>query len=83
VVNRSSKKHETYFINDLCTGITYSTMSSKYYDICIKLKEFYDEPTSYIRRTCFSTLLRMFGLTVTILTFIQTVFSLVSVITNH
>ena len=86
VVNRFSNGHATnYFINNLSTGITHSTMSTKYYDICIKLKIFYENPSwpEYIRRTCFSTLLRMAALTVTILTLIQTVCSLISVIPHH
>ncbi|XP_062176258.1 UPF0481 protein At3g47200-like [Alnus glutinosa] len=37
-------KYITNFINNLGTGMINSTMNSKYYDICIKLRKFYEEP---------------------------------------
>jgi hypothetical protein len=36
--------NDATFINNLGTCIVYSTMSTKYYDICIQLKKFYEDP---------------------------------------
>jgi hypothetical protein len=57
-------------------------MSSEYYDICIKLRNFYEEPgwVEYMRRNYFGTALRVVASIVTILTFIQTVGSVISLV---
>jgi hypothetical protein len=36
--------NDATFINSLATSIVNSTMSTKYYDICIQLKKFYEDP---------------------------------------
>jgi hypothetical protein len=36
--------NDATFINNLGTCIVYSTMSTKYYDICIQLKKLYEDP---------------------------------------
>ncbi|XP_062175936.1 UPF0481 protein At3g47200-like [Alnus glutinosa] len=85
LVNGFGNKHVTNFINNLGTGMIYSNMSSKYCDIYIKLKMFYEEPgwLEYMRRNYFGTALRAVASTVTILTLIQTVCSIISVVPHH
>jgi hypothetical protein len=87
LVNGFGNKQVTNFINNLGTCMIYSSMNSKYYDICIKLIMLYEDPShgwvEYMRRNYFGTALRSVASTVTILTLIQTVCSIISVVPHH
>jgi len=80
--NGFGNKNATYFLNNLGTGMSCSTMSSKYYNICIKLRKFKEEPCwlEYMRRHYFGTALRVVASMITILTLIQTVASVISLL---
>jgi hypothetical protein len=51
--------NDATFINNLATSIVYSTISTKYYGICIQLKKFYEDPShgwlASLRRDYFGT----------------------------
>jgi len=80
--NGFGNKNATYFLNNLGTGMSCSTMSSKYYNICIKLRKFKEEPcwVEYMRRHYFGTALRVVASMITILTLVQTVASVISLL---
>ncbi|XP_059460686.1 UPF0481 protein At3g47200-like [Corylus avellana] len=79
--------NDATFINSLGTSIVYSTMSSNYYDICNKLKEFYEDPShgwlaslrrDYLR-TPWLVASTTAAVTLLILTFVQAVCSILQV----
>jgi hypothetical protein len=79
--------NDATFINNLGTGIIYSTMSSKYYNLCKDLKEFHEDPShgwlASLKWEYFGTPWIAASTTgvviVLILTLIQTVLSIISV----
>jgi hypothetical protein len=79
--------NDATFINSLGTSIVYSTMSTKYYDICIQLKKFYEDPKhgwlASLRRDYFGSPWKAASTTAAvillILTLIQAVCSIISV----
>jgi len=83
--------NDATLINSLGTSIVYSTMSSKYYDICIQLKEFYEDPKhgwrASLRRDYFGSPWKAASTStvviVLILTLIQVVCSIISVYPHH
>jgi hypothetical protein len=83
--------NDATFINSLATSIVYSTMSSKYYDICIKLKKFFEDPShgwlASSRRGYFGSPWKAASTTAVVLlliiTFIQAVYSIISIYPHH
>jgi hypothetical protein len=93
VVNELVNNDAT-FINNLVTGIVYSTMSSNYWEICDNLKNFYDYHFTHLR-SAFAILRRDYlpnpwmaasttgAVVLLILTLIQAVCSIISVLPHH
>jgi hypothetical protein len=90
VVNGLGNNDAT-FINNLGTGIVYSTMSSNYWDICNNLKKFYEDPShgwlASLRRDYLRTPWMAASTTAAVilllLTLIQAVCSVISVLPHH
>jgi len=78
--------NDATFINNLGTSIVHSTMSSNYYDLCNDLKQFYEDPShgwlASLRRdylcTPWMVASTTAAVTLLILTFIQTICSIIS-----
>ncbi|XP_062177571.1 UPF0481 protein At3g47200-like isoform X1 [Alnus glutinosa] len=79
--------NDATFINNLVTNIAYSDMNTKYYEICIQLKKFYEDPKhgwlASLRRDYFGNPWKATSTTAVvillILTLIQAVCSIISI----